>query len=90
MDRVASRGDSNEFLIVIIVFGSDRSPRRGDLGRACVRACVRPCMLGDCGHPKYTNLYVFHSPKVRIWSYSNIKFLIFFLHSFPRIFELTF
>ena len=87
MDRVASRGDSIEFLIVIIVFGSHRNPRRGDL----VLACVRPCVLGDCGHPKYTNLYVFHSPKVRIWSYfKNIKFLFFFLHSLPIIFELTF
>ena len=47
--------------------------------------------LGDCGLPIYTNLYVFQSPKVTIWSYfKNIKFLIFFLHNLPRIFEHTF
>ena len=31
-------------IFVVELFGSDRSPRRGDLVRACVCACVRACV----------------------------------------------
>ena len=41
--------------VCFYIFGSDRSPRRGDLVRACERPCIRPSVR-PCVRPSVENL----------------------------------